>query len=78
MFFSIIIPLYNEEKRLPKNANRIFDFFKNFSCANEIIFVNDGSTDNTLNILKDYQKNNNFEIVSYEVNHGKVMQFDKE
>ena len=71
MFFSIIIPLYNEEKRLPKNANRIFDFFKNFSCANEIIFVNDGSTDNTLNILKDYQKNNNFEIVSYEVNHGK-------
>lgn len=45
---SIVIPCFNEQKRLPQED------YKNFLTNNkeiEIIFVNDGSSDNTINIL---------------------------
>ena len=71
MFFSIIIPLFNEERRLPKTAGIIFDFFKNHDQKTEIIFVNDGSSDQTVNLLESYKKNNDFKVVSYEKNRGK-------
>ena len=46
---SIIVPIYNGEKYL----NRCIDSLLNQSYKNnEYIFVNDGSTDNTLNIFK--------------------------
>ena len=50
---SIIMPIYNSEKYIEECLNSlIYQTFKNF----EIICVNDGSTDNTLNILKKYEK----------------------
>ena len=71
MKFSIIIPLYNEAGRLPKTAGTIFDFFKAQPDEIEIIFVNDGSTDNTLEVLWSYQDLHQFKIVSYAPNRGK-------
>ena len=50
---SIIIPIYNEEKTLLEVLNKI-NLLKEF-CNLEIIVVNDGSTDNSENIIK---KNN--------------------
>ena len=51
---SVIIPVYNVEKYL----NQCLDSVCNQSFKNlEIICVNDGSTDNSLEILKDYSKN---------------------
>ena len=50
---SIIIPIYNEERTLLEVLNRI-NLLKEF-CNLEIIVVNDGSTDNSKNIIK---KNN--------------------
>lgn len=52
---SVIIPCYNAEKFLPivfKCFGR--QTYKNF----QLIFVNDGSTDNTLNMLRDYCRQN--------------------
>ncbi len=53
---SIIIPCYNESKRLP------FDQFANFLKFNkdyQVCFVNDGSKDNTLECLEDFCLNHN-------------------
>ena len=51
---SIIMPIYNSENFIKESLNSLINqTFENF----EIICVNDGSTDNTLNILKEFEKN---------------------
>tara|TARA_B110000114_G_C15068159_1_gene388407 strand:+ start:860 stop:1564 length:705 start_codon:yes stop_codon:yes gene_type:complete len=52
---SIIIPVYNEEKNLKKLLSRI-DLIKLDRLKKEIIAVDDGSTDNSLHILKKFKK----------------------
>ena len=53
---SIIIPVYNSEKFINKCLDSIINqTYKNI----EIICINDGSTDNSLNILKKYKKEDN-------------------
>ena len=50
---SIIMPIYNTEKFLKKSINSVLNqTFKNF----ELILVNDGSTDKSLNICENYAK----------------------
>ena len=50
-FFSVIIPLYNKEKYIQNTLNCVFNqSFKDF----EVIVVNDGSTDGSLEILKKF------------------------
>lgn len=49
---SIVIPAYNEEKRLPKTLEKINQYFSDKNWAYEIIVVDDGSTDNTKSIIK--------------------------
>lgn len=50
-FFSVIIPLYNKEKFILNTLNSVFSqSFSNF----EVIVVNDGSSDNSLNIVKGF------------------------
>ncbi len=72
MNFSIIIPVYNEEKRIPQNIGKIFNFFNKLAGHKiEIIFVNDGSTDGTKNVLEEYKKRYDFQIVDYGGNRGK-------
>lgn len=71
---SIVVPCYNEELALPlfyeelrKNLN---DFSKEISF--EIIFVNDGSKDHTLNVIKDLaKKDNQVKYISFSRNFGK-------
>jgi len=53
---SIIIPAYNEEKRLPKTLREINDYLKKQFYLSEIIVVNDGSTDGTSEAVKELQK----------------------
>lgn len=69
---SIIIPAYNEGKRIPLFLRELIEFsLKNLSNF-EILIVNDGSTDNTKkvtrNIIKNYE---NIKIISYKENKGK-------
>ena len=56
--YSIIIPVYNEEGNLFNIYNEIISI--NFKSLHyEIIFIDDCSTDNSKNILKDISRNKN-------------------
>jgi dolichyl-phosphate beta-glucosyltransferase len=70
--FDVIIPLYNEEGSLVNTLGAIRNFSKTYPHF-RFIFVNDGSTDQTLKILKKNIKNplREFRIVSYRDNRGK-------
>lgn len=71
-YLSLVIPLYNEEVRFKENINEILNFLKENFKEYELILVNDGSNDNTLNIIKFYsEKNNKVKIISYNKNRGK-------
>lgn len=63
---SLIIPCYNSSKTL----NKCFDSLKNQTYKDfELIFVNDGSIDNTLELLEEIKKNNsemNIEVINQE------------
>lgn len=49
---SIILPSYNEEKMISKSASIIYELMKENNISCEIIFVDDGSTDNTWNEIE--------------------------
>jgi len=68
---SIIVPVYNEEKRISPFLEELCDFAKNKKDM-EIIFVDDGSSDNSLEVLKNFKKRESkSRIISYEKNRGK-------
>jgi len=67
---SLIIPVYNEEKVILKTLNKLILFLNNEKENWEIIIVNDGSTDKTLEIINNF-KPNPFKIVSHTPNKGK-------
>lgn len=66
-FISIIIPVYNTEEYISDCLDSILSqTYKNF----EVIIVDDGSTDNSFNIVKNYQKNNDNITVLHIGNSG--------
>lgn len=69
-FISVIVPLYNEESRLA-NLSKIFNFFKKKNFNYELILINDGSRDKTLDQLNELSKNFKFKLISYPENRGK-------
>lgn len=67
MKLSIIIPVYNVEQYLPKCLDSILNqSFKDL----EVICVNDGSTDNSLDILKEYKSKDNRVVILDKENEG--------
>jgi dolichyl-phosphate beta-glucosyltransferase len=54
MMISLIIPAYNEEKRLSFILEAALGYFKNVDFSYEIIVVDDGSVDSTLAVLEKY------------------------
>lgn len=64
MEYSLIIPIYNEEKTLDTLLSQL----KNLDSKIEIIIINDGSTDNTKIIL---EKGNGFKLINNSKNLGK-------
>ena len=63
---SIIIPLYNKERHIERTLNSVFSqTYKNF----EIIVVDDGSTDNSISLVKEIGKDHDLTII-YQGNAG--------
>jgi len=72
MKLSIIIPAYNEAKRIAGTIETICVFLERKHLYSELILVNDGSTDDTLQIIKAYcDPNDMIKIISYNKNRGK-------
>lgn len=71
MKLSIIIPIYNEQESLDSLFKELSDIFANQS-ETEIIFINDGSTDQTLSILENKIKDySTWKIIDLYRNYGK-------
>jgi len=52
MLISIVIPVFNESSNLPHLQERLIRVLSNTSYSYELIYINDGSTDSSLEILK--------------------------
>ncbi|MEX2027927.1 MAG: dolichyl-phosphate beta-glucosyltransferase [Candidatus Curtissbacteria bacterium] len=69
---SVVVPVYNEEKRLGSGFDHYHSYLKKQKYSWEIIFVNDGSRDKTLNLLEEFVKDKlQVKIVTYPKNQGK-------
>ncbi len=53
-FLSIIIPAHNEENRLPRTLEQVFSFLKLQSYTSEVVVVENGSSDRTLEIARQF------------------------
>jgi dolichyl-phosphate beta-glucosyltransferase len=72
IYLSIIIPAYNEEKRLPQTLREIDEYFKKQSFESEIIVVSDGSTDRTVEVVRNLMGEiKNLRILDFKENMGK-------
>lgn len=67
----VIIPVYNESNNLKFLLKELNDIFVGSQYTPLIIFVDDGSTDNTLSVLRYLHQNNNIGFVSFSRNFGK-------
>jgi glycosyltransferase involved in cell wall biosynthesis len=65
---SIIIPCYNVEEYIPKTLDSLSQLNNAENC--EFIFINDGSTDNTLSHIQSFAKNDHRAIVINQSNQG--------
>ena len=52
---SIVIPVYNEEKVIVETLERVKSALKNCQFKYEVMVINDGSSDQTKTILKNYR-----------------------
>ena len=69
---SVIIPLYNEEKRLLKSLTKLEKFIlQNKKNKIEVIFVSDGSTDLTNKIIEQFIKKNEKNLKSFLIRYKK-------
>ena len=70
---SIIIPCYNGTIHVENgNIERVYQYMEHLNCEYEIIVVNDGSKDDSLNALNKIDKHDGkIRVVSYEINRGK-------
>lgn len=64
-YLSVIIPAYNEEYNLRTGVlDSVYDYLKDQKYSWEILFVDDGSTDSTLKVAKDFaKKHKNFSVL---------------
>lgn len=72
MDISVIIPLYNEEESLPELYNWIARVMKDNGYSYEVIFVNDGSTDNSWKVIEELSgKADEVKGIKFRRNYGK-------
>ena len=75
-FISVVVPVYNEEQLILKTVNSLLSEVSNWNHDYEIIFVNDGSSDDTFKILeKEALKNSKIKIINFSRNFGHQMAF---
>ncbi len=68
---SVVIPVYNEEKSIPELYYELSSVLETLGKPYEIIFVDDGSTDNSFALMDDiHSRNKNIKIIRFRRNFG--------
>jgi glycosyltransferase involved in cell wall biosynthesis len=76
-YLSVIIPVYNEEENVTPLTTELMEVLNKLNKSFEVIFVDDGSTDRSLAILKELQKKfRDIRIVKFRRNCGQTAGFD--
>ncbi|MFH1011320.1 MAG: glycosyltransferase [bacterium] len=69
---TVVVPLYNEEESLGELYASIVEVCQKCALSREILFMDDGSTDNSLQMLKDLcRKDKTVHVLSFRKNNGK-------
>ncbi|UMB54886.1 glycosyltransferase family 2 protein [Lutibacter sp. A64] len=69
--FTIIVPVYNEEANLKRVEQELSNYIKIATKKTKVLFVNDGSKDNSQQLIEEICANNsNFEFINFEKNCG--------
>lgn len=73
MKITIVAPVYNEEDNIKLLADEIIDVLKKREVEAEIIFIDDGSTDNSVKIIKDLTaQNHQIKAIFLKRNYGQT------
>jgi glycosyltransferase involved in cell wall biosynthesis len=70
-FVSIVIPAHNEEIRLPRTLRQVFVFLEKQSYSAEVIVVENGSSDRTLEMAREFASRHSNLIIIHEEQAGK-------
>lgn len=69
---SIVIPLYNEQDSLDELYKQIVSVLKNLDFDYEIIFIDDGSIDNSVSVIENlHSKDQQVKLIQFRKNYGK-------
>lgn len=72
MIYSIVIPAFNEGKRLAPTLETVLSYIRQQNLDAEVIVVNDGSRDNTADIVRSFaERNPHLRLVENPGNRGK-------
>ncbi|MCX8036360.1 MAG: glycosyltransferase family 2 protein [Candidatus Sumerlaeia bacterium] len=68
---SVIIPVYNEEKRLGRTLARMAEYFSSQRYGWELIVVDDGSRDGSVAVAEQAGMGDRLRVIRHEINRGK-------
>ena len=72
LFLSVILPVYNENKRIGSTLNKISQYLDAKDVSYELLVVDDGSTDNSVSIVQSFLgKNSGLRLIRLPQNEGK-------
>ena len=72
IYLSVVIPAYNEEKRIKNTLLAVGEFLSAQNYAYEIIVADDGSSDGTVGLIKNLSRDiKNLRVIDNKENHGK-------
>ena len=72
MHLSVVIPAYNEEKRISKTLLATDDFLRRQNYESEILVVSDGSKDRTVEVVNGLKEQiKNLRVIDEKINYGK-------
>ncbi len=72
--YSIVVPIFNEEETIPEMYRRMAAVLDGLDGSSELILVNDGSRDNSLNLMRDLAvRDSRVKVISFSRNFGHQM-----
>jgi undecaprenyl-phosphate 4-deoxy-4-formamido-L-arabinose transferase len=70
-YLSVVIPVFNEEENIEQLSGRLFPVLKELGKGFEVIFVDDGSVDRSLELLQGFQQRmDHVTVVAFNRNYG--------